>query len=210
MRTILSIVLTVVPILISLALVIGVFVGLGWLLTLIFPFSLFEGTVVGMLSAAITRAIWRNVLQGMPPVFEDDDADFYDDEIPPSRFREAQGGGSWENWFRYNLANSIYEDFLDAPYWSSSTGERQLQELAIRIGDAALAGLKKKPPQTRRLSVSRKMLQHELSSIGQQPYDDDILDSAVASVNVTLVHLGGDLRMVIQEDLWDEPAELFW
>jgi hypothetical protein len=209
MRTILSIVLTIVPILVSLALVIGLFVGLGWLLTLIFPFSLFEGTVVGMLSAAIARAVWRNILQGMPPIFEDDDF-FEDDEIPASRFWEAEGGRSWENWFRYNLANSIYEDFLDVPYWSSSMGERQLQELAVRIGDAALAGLKKKPPQTRQLRVSRKMLQHELSSIGQQPYDDDILDSAVASLNVTLLNFGGDLRMVVRENLWDEPADLSW
>jgi hypothetical protein len=208
MRAILPIVVITVVVLISLALVTGVSLGLGWVLTLIFPLSLFEGTVVGTMAAGVTWAIWHNILRGMPP-FEDE-SDYETDEIPASRFWETGSGRTWENWFRYEFANSIYDDFLDSPRWSAIMGERQLQELAIRMADVAVGGLKRKSPRAKRIRVSRGMLKQELVKLDQQPYDDDILDTTVTAVNAELVHLEEELRMVIQEGLWEEQAKVFW
>ncbi len=89
-------------------------------------------------------------------------------------------------------------------------GERQLQELSVRMADAALTGLKKKSPRVKWLRVSRGILKHELTNIGQQPYDDDILDTAVTAVNAVLVNIEDELRLAIKEDLWDEPATIIW
>jgi hypothetical protein len=208
MRVIPPFVSVVVLILISLALVIGISLGIGWVLTLIFSFSLFEGTVVGMMSAVITWAIWHNILRDMPVFEEEVDSEI--EEIPASRFWETGADKTWENWFRYEFANSIYEDFLTSPRLGAVMGERQLQELAICMADAALEGLKRKSPRVKRMRVSRGMLQQEIANIGQQPYDDDILDIAVTAVNIELVHLEDELRLVIKEGLWDEQAEILW
>jgi hypothetical protein len=44
--------------------------------------------------------------------------------------------------------------------------------------------------------------------MGQQPYDDDTLDAAVAAMNVDLRYLDEPLRKAIRERLWDEPKQV--
>jgi hypothetical protein len=202
----------IVLLLISFALVMGIALGVGWVLTRFLPFSLFEATLLGMIAALVTYTIWRNILRSAPDfrLNEDEKEPEPDlDEIPLSRFCTTDADSTWENWFRYVIANTIYEDFLDSPGRIAQMNDRQLQELSIRLMDAAIAALKRKSPRTRRLRVTSGMLKHEMTEMGQQPYDDDILDTAVSAINDELVSSQEELRKVIREKLWDEPMDVF-
>jgi len=206
-------ILIIVLLVISFALVIGVALGVGWILTLFLPFSLFEATLLVMIAALVIWTIWRNILRSA------DTFNFYEDEeeteepdlneIPMSRFCRTDADRTWENWFRYLIANTVYEDFLDSPGLIPQMNERQLQELSIRLADAAIAALKRKSPRTKRLRVTRGMLKHEIIGMGQQPYDDDILDTAVSAIEVELISSQEELREVVRGKLWDEPADVF-
>lgn len=208
--TILIIILIIVLLVVSFALVMGIALGVGWVLTRFLPFSLFEATLVGMIAALVTWTIWRNTL-GSAPDFgsaeEEPEPDF--DEIPLSRFCKTDADRTWENWFRYTIANTVYEGFLDSPGRIGQMNERQLQELSIRLTDAALAALKVKSPRTKRLRVSTGMLKHEMTKVGQQPYDEEILDTAVSAINIELISSQEELIEVIRDKLWDEPADVF-
>ena len=63
MRAILVIILIVALAFASFALVVGVSLGTGWVLTRFLPFSLFEGTLVSMVAAVVTFATWRGILR---------------------------------------------------------------------------------------------------------------------------------------------------
>lgn len=213
MRAFLLILIIIVLIVISFALVIGVALGVGWILTLFLPFSLFEATLLGMIAAMIIWTIWRNILRSA------DTFDFYEkeeeetepdlDEIPISRFCRTDADRTWENWFRYLIANTIYEDLLDSPGWIGQMNEEYLQELSIRLTDAAIATLKRKSPRAKQVRVTKEMLKHEITKMGQQPYDDDILNTAVSAINAELISSQEELREVIREKSWDEPADMF-
>ncbi len=215
MRAFLLILIIIVLLIISFALVIGVALGVGWILTLFLPFSLFEATLLGMIAALVTWTVWRNILDSIKPFGSDDKEepeleDLEDfDEIPPSRFYRTDADRTWENWFRYMIANTTYEDFLDLPGRIAQMNDRQLQELSIRLTDAAMAALKVKSPRTKQLSVTKGMLKHEMTKMGQKPYDDDILDTAVSAINDELDSLQEELREVIRGKLWDEPVDMF-
>jgi hypothetical protein len=206
----LIIILVIVLIVVSFSLVMGIALGVGWVLTRFLPFSLFEATLLGMMAAFVTWTIWRNFLGSVPDfgyAEEEPEPDF--DEIPLSRFCRTDADRTWENWFRYTIANTVYEDFLDSPGRIGQMNDRQLQELSIRLTEAAVAALKVKSPRTRRLRMTSGMLKHEMTKMGQQPYDDDILDTAVSAINDELIASQEELREVIREKLWDEPADVF-
>ncbi len=210
--TILIITLVIVLLAISFALVMGIALGVGWVLARFLPFSLFETTLLGMIAAIVTWTIWRNILGSVPDLGfkeaeeeEEEEAEADYDEIPLSRFCRTDADRTWENLFRYEIANTIYEDFLDSPGRIAHMNERQLQELSIRLTDAAIAALKVKSPRTKRLRITKGMLKHEMIKMGQQPYDDEILDTAVSAINVELVSSQEELREVIRDKLWDEP-----
>ncbi len=213
MWTLLPIVVMIVLLVISFALVIGVALGVGWILTLFLPFSLFEATLLGMIAAMAAWNIWRNILSPIEPFgsndYEEEEPELEDfDEIPPSRFYRTDADRTWENWFRYILANTTYDDFLDLG-GIAQMNEGQLQELSIRLTDAAIAALKAKSPRTKRLRVTKGMLKHEMTRMGQKPYDDDILDTAVIAINDELDSLQEELRDVIRGKLWNEPVDVF-
>ena len=205
-------ILIIVVIVISFALVIGVALGVGWILTLFLPFSLFEATLLGMIAAIVIGTIWRTLLSPVRDFgfdeFEEEETEPDLDEIPISRFCRTDADRTWENWFRYILANTTYEGFLDLGGFAQMN-DRQLQELSIRLTDAAIATLKRKSPRTKRLRVTKGMLKHEITRMGQQPYDDDILDTAVSAINDELIASQEELREVIREKSWDEPADMF-
>jgi hypothetical protein len=209
MPTLPIVILVIALLVISFALVFGVALGVGWILARFLPFSLFEATLLGMIATLITWTIWHNILSSVGDFGsydEDEEEPEWDfAEIPPSRFYKTDADKTWENWFRYILANSTYEDFLSLG-WTAQMNEAQLKELSIRLTDAAIAGLKAKSPRTKRLRVSRGMLKNELTKTGQKPYDDDILDIAVSATNDELDFLQEELREVIRRKLWDEPG----
>jgi hypothetical protein len=205
------IILIIILLVISFALVFGVALGVGWILTLFLPFSLFEATLLGMIAALVIWTIWRNILGSVEDFgFDEEETEEPDlDEIPMSRFCRTDADRTWENWFRYVIANTVYEDFLDSPGRIARMNEMQLQELSIRLTDAAIAALKRKSPRTKRLRVTKGMLKHEMTKIGQQPYDDDILDTAVSAIEIELISSQEELREVIRGKLWDEPVDVF-
>ena len=211
MRGFLPAIVMVLLVVISLALILAISLGIGWLLTLLLPFSLFEGTLLGMIAAVASGALWYAIFRAalLDQEEEQEEENGYEaPEIPGSRFWRRPAQRTWENWFRYVLANSIYEDLATSPRWASSMGERQQQELSIRLADAALAALRARASYARRLRVSREMLRQRMEQAGQEPDDVELLDLAVAAVNLELGHLEPELRRVAREQLWDAPAEV--
>lgn len=204
MGAILSVLLMVVLMIISLALVLGIFLFFGWLLTLFLPFSLFEGALLSMIASLLIGIIYTILRFGASG--EEDENDFEADEIPWSRFWSTPGERTWENWFRYIIANSVYEDLFDSPHWVEIISEEHLQDLCIGLADAALEILKAKSPRATRLRVSKGSLKHEMVKIGHPSYQDGILNPAVAAVNAVLVPMEGVLRQIVREQSWDEPA----
>lgn len=210
MQAILPIVLIVVVAVASFALVLGIALGIGWALTLFLPFSLFEATLLGSLAAGITVLIWRTIIFSAPPFpFEPEPVEDESDAIPESLFWRTGKDRTWENWFRYTFANTIYDEILDAPRWPTQMNETQLQETAIRLASITVDGLKTKSPRTKRLSVNKGLLKQEMLKIGHPLYDDHILVAATAAINEELSYLDDDLREVMREGLWDELAEVW-
>ena len=199
--------MSVVLIVASFALIIGIPVGIGWVLTWILPFSLFEGTMLAMVAGLLTGVIWYHILRFDPSSeSEEDENDLEADEIPESRFWRTNAERTWENWLRYLIANSVYEDLLDSPHWVDVMSEEQLQERSIRLADAALETLKTKAPRTTRLRVSKGRLKHEMTKTGQSPYEDGVLNVAIPAVNAVLAGMEGVLRRIIKDQLWDETV----
>jgi hypothetical protein len=211
MLGILLLVLAVVCI--SLALSLGFAIGIGWLLTLFFPFSLFEGSLLGLIASVIVGTFWYNFLQSVPTGFkqddydEDDEYDYDEDyeQIPASRFYKTEADKTWEAWFRFQIANGIYVEFQDSEQPVAPMGEKQLQELAIRLADITISLLKSKSPRAKQLKLSETALKREMHKMGQRPYDDDILELAVMAINEELDFHYEDIIMVIRSKMWDEP-----
>lgn len=206
MNGFLSVVVIIAFVFISFAVVTGVSLGLGWLLTLIVPFSLFEGTITSMIAGLTTWMLWRNLLRTIPAPLEDED---FIEDMPTTRFWPTEAERTWENWLRYVFANSIYEDLLTSPRWSESMGDSQLQLMAVHLADVTVENLKRKSPRTRRMKVSGKILKQEMAKSNQRPYDEDVLDIAATAVNMELSYLEDELRSVIKNDLWAEQVDVF-
>ena len=214
MLGILLLVLAVVCI--SLALSLGFAIGIGWLLTLFLPFSLFEGSLLGLIASVIVGTFWYNFLQSVPTGFKQDnyDEDEYDydedyEQIPASRFYKTEADKTWEAWFRFQIANGIYVEFQDSEQPVAPMGEKQLQELAIRLADITISLLKSKSPRAKQLKLTETALKREMNKMGQRPYDDDILELAVMAINEELDFHYEDIIMVIRSKMWNEPYDMY-
>jgi hypothetical protein len=202
-------------VIVSLILVLGIAIGVGWILTLILPFTLFEGALLVMLASVIVGIIGSNLVRSLSDSawdLTDDDYDEGEDDrggIPASRFFKTSADGTWEAWFRYEIANDIYGEFLVSPTQIAPMDDRQLQELAIRLADTAVAILKARKPRVRRVEITQAMLAREMTKAGQQPYDDDILGMAVTAISMNLDYYQEDLIRIIRDKSWDEPTSMF-
>jgi hypothetical protein len=202
-----------------LALVLGIAIGLGWLLTLFLPFTLFEGTLLVMAASAIIGTVGYNLVRVLSDFIprlsnfeyedEEDEEDEYYNEIPTSRFFKTRAEQTWETWFRHEIANDIYVEFQAAPKRIAPMGDRQLQELAIRLADTAVAILKAKSSRTKRLEITKAALERQMAKSGQRPYDDDILSLAVDAIGASLDYYYEDFIAVIQGRLWNELTDMF-
>ena len=197
----------------------GLGIGVGWLLTLFLPFTLFEGSVLGVMAVSIAGAIaWRFLRSG--PDFSDDDLDFMDDDfdldelddlpidiIHPSRFVESDEDRTWENWFQYLFANDIYRDLMMFDEHVAHMNDIQKQELAIRLSDVIVMILRAKPPSTKRLRISQEQVKRKMIKMGMRPYDDDILDLALDAVGDNLETFRERIIYIIRTKSWDDPSE---
>lgn len=198
------------------ALVAAFALGLGVLLRWAVPtFSLFEATLLGTLFGLIIIYTARNIVHILLPTSrssawfdEEEDAATDHETIPQERFFTNEEERTWDAWLHAELANDIYAEFQDAPRSISNLNPGQAQELAIRLAEAGINIIKRKTGRARRLAISLNDLRRELNRMGQRAYDDDILQMALAAINMNLNFFSNDLREVIRGQKWDEPAEI--
>lgn len=146
MRTILSlIVILLIALVVGLVMLLELSLLVGWLLMLLLPFTLFEGTLLGLVALIAIGALAVNFLKGMPLPDTISAPDQYDNfkQIPEERVFKSERGRTLENQYRIEIANRIYEEFQNAPSQFSSMNDRQQQELALRLAEIALVILKK-------------------------------------------------------------------
>jgi hypothetical protein len=185
-------------------------IGLGWVLSHIVPFSLFEGSLMVMAATVIVAyTISRVADMPLHSEDEDEDEDFDTDEmgdalgykISSSRFYESEETKTWEAYFRYGLANNINLEFERSPRATGRMSDTQVQELSIRLADA-IVGLLKRRSARKRLVVTVAELKKHMESLGQKPYDDDILMLATQAANIGLsmpIHAS-----IVRDKLWDK------
>jgi len=211
MRSILSLILIIVlVIVVSFAGVLGLSLLIGWLLTLILPFTLFEGSLLALIATIVIGVIAVNFFKGMPLPDLDSalDADDFDDykEIPEERIYKSEADRTWENQYRLEMANQIYAEFQDEPEKVASMGEKQVQELALRLSEIAMAILKAKSPSPNMVRVTRSAFLKQMKKLNQQPYSNDILDLAMIGINDYILQNYDDLLQSIQSKDWKELA----
>lgn len=193
---------------VGIVLVLGWSIGLGWLLTRLLPvFTLFEASLLVLVASIGVTYIGSRLTTPMPisEVEEEFEDEVVESPIPAGRFYKSEAEKTGEALLRYRLANSIYLDLEEEPRASGMMSESQLEELAIRLTDIAVAILKRKSKPAGRIAVTIPALVREMEKRGQRPYDDDILKVAVASINEQLF-FDLDLLEVVRENGWDKPV----
>lgn len=210
-RILLMILIVLLLIALTLGLLLGPPIGLGWVLARFLPFSWFEASLLSMIAILAGGLMWFKLLRVFFSTdIESDYEDYEDeDEIPPDRFWKSEDEATWENWFRYMLANAIYEDVLTTPGWIGNLNRQRQQELAIRLADAALAIVRKKATSAKRLRVTSELLKRELEQAGQQPYEDELLALATAAVNTKLAIMGTTIQKVARRRMWNRKTSEF-
>lgn len=206
-----SFLLLILTAMVSLIVVIGLALGAGWLLTLVLPFTLFEGSLLAIIAIAIVANYWYQFLRSVavPESDEYDDFEVDDMAIPATRFYKSEVDKTWQAWVRFQISNNIYAELQESPRPVARMDQKQLQELAIRLADVTISWLKTKSPNVKQLRVTMANLKREMSKSGQQPYDDDILGLAIMAINEELTYHYEDIVAIIQARLWDKPCDLF-
>ncbi|HEX6385585.1 MAG TPA: hypothetical protein VF177_13020 [Anaerolineae bacterium] len=192
---------------VGIVLLLGWSIGLGWLLTRLIPvFTLFEASLLVMFASIAIAHLGSRLTVPMPDnEVEEELEDEEESPIPAGRFYKSEAEKTGEALLRYRLANSIYLDLDEQPRTTGMMSESQLEELAIRLTDIAVAILKRKSKPAGRIAVTIPALVREMEKRGQRPYDDDILKVAVASINEQLF-FDLDLLEVVREKGWDKPV----
>ncbi len=196
----------------------GVAIAAGHLLMRLYPFSLFEATILTLVIAAVTvnvmtRLIGMLIPSDLSPLPAESRAD--DEElpvalykrIPTSRFYQTESEKTWETWLRAEIANDIYMLFQDEPHTVSNLDDSQMQELSIHLSVSAIAIVKRKT-NVRRLAISMSNLKQELTKQGQRAYDHSIMQLALEAINLNLNHYAPILLNVIRTRGWNEPADV--
>lgn len=213
MRFFFSVLALILVILLVISLGIGLLIlwsaGLSWLLIKLLPFTLFEGAILVLLSTLFMLYAASRIFSDLPmpsnrPETSDEMLFAPDDDIPADRFWQKEDEKTNEAWFRYAIANELYEDLSDMEL-DNTLGKAQQKELAIRLSDIMVALLKERRFRkgTRRISITVPQLQAQMEKMGQRPYDLDILETAVSSVNIRLSY-DEDLADIILDKTWDE------
>jgi hypothetical protein len=216
MWRILSIFVIIIFIFVSMTLMLGFAIGIGWLMTLFLPFTLFEASLLALIASIVLGYAWYYLLGSMlglgGEIVDEDFPDEYDDDfdqIPSDRFFQSHTDKTWEAWLRHHLANSIYFEFQESSQPVAPMGKKQTQELAIRLADMSVDILKAKSVRAKRLNISAATLKKQMNKIGQRPYDDDILGLAAIAINTEVSYHYEELLRVIHTRLWKHPYDGF-
>ncbi len=193
--------------------VLGWSIGLGWLLTHILPFSLFEGSLLSMVASVIVGYVVTRLMSSVDLPFTEQSTDDEDElelpaySIPATRFYQTQADQTWEAWVRFELANRLDDALVEAPQVTGRMDKTQRQELAIRLADIAIPLLKAKTGKTKHIRTQLANWRQQMTKQGLKPYDDHILRLAMTTVNQTILHPMFD--HIIRAKLWDKSAAMF-
>lgn len=200
------------------ALVLLVTLGMSWVLRFFLALTFFESLVLATLMSA--GAVYVMITVGrllapednfrLPTMGSSTQAEEERDykQIATARFYKSDDDRTWNSWLRREIANDIYVGFQDEPRAVSNMNDTQVQELALRLSDLALAILKRKTPRARDLNVTLNALKRELQRVGQRAYDDKILQLAVNAINLNMDYYENDIFEVIRTQAWDELADV--
>ncbi len=198
------------------AVILAVEMTLGWLLTLFLPLTLFEGTLLCLLTTAFLAAFWDKVFDGARGFSPADDLDALDgatvipddddmeEFIPETRFWILNSDRTWENWLRYLFANLIYKDFVETV---STLEEDEWETAAIALAGASVEAVKQKTSSVKNFRISRNGLKQAAVKLKILSYNNDVLDIAVMSVNDELPVLKSKLQRVKKDNLWKEMID---
>ncbi len=178
---------------------------IGWVLTQIFAFTLFEGSLLALgatcMAAYLILSTLIDRLSLPDDVFAEDDLfeDENDDLISPERFFPTPAERTWEAWFRFQVANTIYANLRKNP---GSLDKPQKQELSVRLSEICIAAIKHKSPKSRSFHLTIDDVRRQMDSMELKPYDDDILEIGVDATNLSMVLPPAET--VIREKLWNQ------
>ncbi|MBK7919487.1 MAG: hypothetical protein IPJ94_25165 [Chloroflexi bacterium] len=181
--------------------------GLGWLLSQIVPFSWFEATLLMLISSIVVGFTAVRLFALFPPPLDNEATKntpfVLRDPIPLSRFSVNEEEVTDEAWLRFEIANEIFDNLVNMER-ELAMGEAQQKELAVRLTDVVVAVLKGRKHNRRTYSVrvTVEQLRKQLEAMGQQPYDTDLLETAVATTNMRLSY-DEDLADVVRDKTWD-------
>ncbi len=205
----------VFPILLILACLLGITIllawsiGLGWLLGKIFEFTLFEGSLLALISSIAVVYVLFRLLSLNPADVDLEEAGLalpaY--EIPMNRFYKTDADKTLGAWFTYTLSNNIYIEFQTMPHSAGLMDKAQLQELAIRLAGIIVTMLEHKSVRAKRIRITQAELRKQMVQMDQKPYDEDILAAAVQATNLQL-----DLEAaetVVRSRLWKRHTDMF-
>ncbi len=209
--------LVIVGILAAIAVVIGWSYGIGWIAGQFLPFTPFEATLLGMLASIFVFFLGSRILSALlsegeqttetnhgsvPPLFM---SDLPEDDIPTSRFVQSEEDETDESWFRYQIANDIYDDLLAELDLDATMGETQVKELAVRLTDVVTAVCKARPkkPRSQRVTITAAQLKKQMDKMGLRPYDNDILKTTANAVNERLSY-DDELADIVRQKTWND------
>ncbi len=196
--------------LLGLTAVLAIVMGLGWVLTQIIPdFTLFEATILIILASIIVRFVLDKILD----LFSGIDADEYESDTFPyeddprnaiviDRFAETADEFDGEAYFRYHTANAIFDGINDMPRTVGLNTQREIIELSVRLTDPVVTIFKRRKKRVSRVTISISAMTKELDRMGLRPYDKDILQTAVTSVN-GLLEFDEKLVDIVNDHEWD-------
>jgi hypothetical protein len=203
-----------------LAIVLVISLGLGWLLTLIVPLALFEGTTLILLAMGFTLYLVRSVVQsafshdlGLGPFATDvlDNPVAYsrghDWPIKPPRFRQENTDDTWKNYFHYVVANQLYLEMEKEREIVPQIAEPQRKELAVRLADIAIETLIRLKPQNGEYRVTITALKREISRRGLKTFDKSLLQMTMYVVNAG-IQQEYLLYEVVADGLWADKCSL--
>ncbi len=121
-----------------------------------------------------------------------------------SRFYPTEADKTWEGWFRFELANRLYDAPAAAPRLTGRLDKSQRQDLAIRLTDVGIALLKAKTGRGRRGRTRLADWHAQMTTQGLKPYDEALLRLAMTTVNNVLA--APLFEHVVRAKLWDQPA----